>query len=242
MYVNAPRYLLRKYCVLKLIKDLPTGKILDIGCGAGDLCETMFRRGFDVKGIDFSDEAIELCKQRVPIDEAQGRMRFEKQGMYDIHETFDIVFLFEVLEHIEDDQSVLRKIYDLLTPKGYLILSVPAHQKWFGPSDRYVGHYRRYDRSVIVDLLKQNGFDILKLWSYGVPLANVTAIIHHQVYGKNIPKTKEEGSKKSGVKRDFEAKFRFFLNDFFMCPFYLLQVPFFYSNLGTGFIIKAQKR
>lgn len=241
MYVNAPRYLLRKFCVLKLISDVAKGTALDVGCGAGDMCETLYRRGFAVKGIDFSDDAIQLCKERLKDLINDKSLRFQVEDIDQIKESFDLVIFLEVLEHIKDDSSALQNIHKLLNPGGHLILSVPANKKWFGPSDRYVGHYRRYDREELIHLLEEHNFEIKNIWSYGVPLANLTERIRNVIYARKEMKNKEEGTKQSGIDRTIEARFRFVLNDFFLFPFYWLQMLFRSTKLGSGFIVKASK-
>lgn len=241
-YVNAPRYLLRKSCILKLISDLPAGKALEIGCGAGDLCETLFHLGYTIEGIDFSDEAIAVCRERLKEIINDPRIKIHFADFFTLSETYDVIFMMEVLEHLEDDQGALKKIHELIKPQGHLLLSVPANQKWFGPYDRYAGHYRRYNRPDLTKLLNDSGFDVQTAWSYGVPLTNLTEVVRNHTYGRRSVESKEEGTKQSGVKRDIDYKLRFLYNGFFMFPFYLLQNLFFKTNLGTGLIVKAVKK
>ncbi|MDO8580972.1 MAG: class I SAM-dependent methyltransferase [Candidatus Omnitrophota bacterium] len=242
MYVNAPRYLLRKYCIQKLIKDIPRGSVLEIGCGAGDLCETLFNLGFKVKGIDFSQEAIEFCRQRIKKYPPSDRLQFLLSDINQLNETFDAIMMFEVLEHIKDDQQTLQRVREHLNPGGYLLLSVPANQRWFGPSDRYAGHYRRYNKKDLIKILEDQQFKVEVIWAYGVPLANITEHLRNWlVASKTTYDNKEEATKSSGIKRDVEARFRFFFNDFFLYPFYLTQMVFLSTQLGTGYIVKAKR-
>ncbi len=167
-------------------------------------------------------------------------LRFACEDYTQITETFNTIFMFEVLEHIQDDKNAVKTIKHKLKPEGYFILSVPAHKNDFGPSDEYVGHFRRYDKNDIINLLREHSFDVLRVWSYGVPLANITDFIRNLIHSQNKIASKEEGSKQSGINRKIEARFRFILNDFFLYPFYLLQMLFIHSDLGTGYIIKAK--
>lgn len=240
-YVNAPRYLLRKQCLLKFLKDIPVGKVLEIGCGAGDFCHTLYRRGFTVKGIDYSHDAIEECRRRLVADIGD-RLQFASEDLHAQNDRYDAIVICEVLEHIEDDDAAMKKIRALLKPGGHLLLSVPAHSRWFGPSDRFVGHFRRYDKEPLLRLMQDHGFAVRTLWSYGVPVANLTEIIRNAVYAKKAVADKESSTKKSGVNRKLEYPFRFFLNDVCMSPFYALQIPFLNSQWGTGWIVKAIRR
>jgi len=241
MYVDAPRYLLRKYAALKLLKNIPEGKALDVGCGAGDMCETLYHQGFTVKGIDYSEDAIALCHYRLKDLLESKKILFTNEKIDQISETFDLIIMMEVLEHIEDDAKALEKIHELLNPGGHLIISVPAHKKNFGPSDEHVGHYRRYDKKEFIQLLQSYNLTVLKLWSYGVPLANMTEQIRNMIFAKASNKGKEEMTKQSGIDRKLESRFKFLLNNFFLYPFYLLQMFFVSTELGTGYIVKCVK-
>lgn len=241
MYFNAPQYLLRKYCILTLIKDLPKRKTLEIGCGAGDLCETLCKRGFIVRGIDVSAPAIKLCQNRLAHYPQGVPLTFEQADFFELTETFDIVLFFEVLEHLQDDVAALKKIYDLVAPHGHLLMSVPAHQKMFGPSDQYVGHFRRYEKKELEAKLKAAGFAIVHFWSYGVPLTLLTNKIRNILSKPDISLSKKERTAKSGIERNHLAFIRFVSNDFFLFPFYWLQMLFLKTDIGAGYIIKAKK-
>lgn len=241
MYVNAPRYLLRKRLVLELVRDMDKGKVLEIGCGAGDLCATLHKMGYNVKGIDSAERAIQLCEELYGDNCQSGSISFACESMDEINDTFDGIFMFEVLEHIQDDRAALSRIYELLKPSGRLLLSVPAHESLFGPSDVFAGHYRRYDRAKLIALLKDSKFAVETIWSYGVPLANLTEKIRNILYKDKQIQSKEAATACSGIDRRIEAKLRFFCNDLFLYPFYLTQSLFLNSDLGTGYIVKAEK-
>jgi predicted SAM-dependent methyltransferase len=149
--------------------------------------------------------------------------------------------MFEVLEHIEDDRAALSRVHDLLRPSGLLLLSVPAHESLFGPSDVFAGHYRRYDRAKLIALLEESRFGVQTIWSYGVPLANLTEKVRNILYKNQPIQSKETATAQSGIDRRIEAKLRLLCNDFFLCPFYWMQSLFLNSNLGTGYILKAEK-
>ena len=241
MYVNAPRYLLRKRLVLELVRDVDKGKVLEIGCGAGDLCATLYNLGYDVKGIDSSERAIQLCQELYKDSCQSGSIKFACESIYEVHESFDTIFMFEVLEHIEDDRAALSRVHELLRSSGRLLLSVPAHERLFGPSDVFAGHYRRYDRAKLLTLLDESRFEVQTIWSYGVPLANMTEKIRNVLHKNKPIQDKKTASAQIGIDRRMEAKLRLFCNDFFLYPFYWMQSLFLNSDLGTGYIVKAEK-
>ena len=241
MYVNAPRYLLRKRLILELLKDSKHGKCLEIGCGGGDLCATLHGMGYRVKGIDSSEDAIQLCWKLYRDICQTGSIHFVCESVADVNETFDTIFMFEVLEHIEDDRAALSQVYRLLNPAGEVFLSVPAHESSFGPSDRFAGHFRRYDRAKLLALLQGSQFEVQTIWSYGVPLANLTEGIRNILYANKPIQAKEAATAQIGINRKIEARLRFFCNDFFLYPFYLMQNWFLNSDLGSGYLVKAAR-
>ena len=73
---------------------------------------------------------------------------------------FDSVICLNVLEHIEDDVGALRRLHDLLAPRGRIVLIVPALQSLYGEIDRAIGHYRRYERDDLAAKLRAAGFRV----------------------------------------------------------------------------------
>jgi SAM-dependent methyltransferase len=73
---------------------------------------------------------------------------------------FDSVVYVSVLEHIRDDVDELRTALQLLRPGGTLALFVPAMPSLYGSLDFKSGHYRRYDRSLLQQVVADAGFEI----------------------------------------------------------------------------------
>ena len=75
-------------------------------------------------------------------------------------EKFDCIILGDVLEHIEDDKSAMRKVHAMLTPNGCIVVNVPAYQALFGKHDIALGHKRRYSNKELKTKLKESNFTI----------------------------------------------------------------------------------
>ena len=75
-------------------------------------------------------------------------------------EPFDVVLALDVVEHVEDDAAFVQELVDHLRPGGRLLVTVPAHQALFGPHDLALGHFRRYSRAGLVQLLAGAGLDV----------------------------------------------------------------------------------
>ena len=71
---------------------------------------------------------------------------------------FDLVCMFEVLEHLPNDKYVLKEISRILKKDGILIISFPLHMAKYNDYDRFVGHIKRYDIAEIARLFEDSGF------------------------------------------------------------------------------------
>jgi len=74
---------------------------------------------------------------------------------------FDAVCMFDVLEHIPDDNIALQNVHNMLTGGGRIVLSVPSHMWLWNRDDAIAGHKIRYTKKELVEKLEQNGFEIL---------------------------------------------------------------------------------
>jgi 2-polyprenyl-3-methyl-5-hydroxy-6-metoxy-1,4-benzoquinol methylase len=142
---------------------IPNGSLLEIGCGTGAFLNELLHSGnWDVVGIEPSEKAAAYTKEVLNIPVHQGR--FE-----DIHldpETFDVVVLWCVVEHLTDPIQDLRRAQALLKEGGWLIFSMPNYESWdakiFGkywagwdlPRHLYV-----FPRKSLRDVLKKIGFE-----------------------------------------------------------------------------------
>src|SRR5262249_2243615 len=79
---------------------------------------------------------------------------------------FDLIGAFDVVEHVADDEGVLRAIHGALRPRGGTIISVPQHPWLWSKADDVAYHQRRYCRGELEAKLQRNGFDILASLSY----------------------------------------------------------------------------
>jgi SAM-dependent methyltransferase len=76
---------------------------------------------------------------------------------------FDLICLFDVLEHVEEDEKTLRVVRQLLAPGGAIVITVPAFAKLWGPHDEQLHHKRRYERPELQAKLQRAGFRISQL-------------------------------------------------------------------------------
>lgn len=138
--------------------------ILDAGCGTGGNLIILKKFG-KVIGIDESPDALQLASKEGFSKLVLG----EVTKLPFLDNLFDCVALFDVLEHIEDDESALRECSRVLKPRGAFILTVPAYQWLWSGHDEVLNHKRRYTKYEIIQKIKKAGFDI-RFASYAITL------------------------------------------------------------------------
>lgn len=139
--------------LLKLLHDhTDRGAVLDFGAGVGTFAAPLAHLGRRV-----------LC---VEPDPAQRRM-LAQAGLAAVasldavpDESVDSIYTLNVLEHIEDDDTVLRELHRRLRPGGRLLIYVPAFQVLFTAMDRRVGHFRRYRSAALQAQVRAAGFAV----------------------------------------------------------------------------------
>ncbi|MBI1275945.1 methyltransferase domain-containing protein [bacterium] len=120
--------------------DLPEGaSILEIGCGTGANLAMLQEFG-DVTGVEPDDGARALI-QAPGVELVDGRL---PDGLAFAEKSFDLICLFDVLEHVDNDGDSLNNIRKLLKNDGYLLLVVPAFPWLWGAHDVAHHHKRRY--------------------------------------------------------------------------------------------------
>ena len=142
----------------ELTRDLPDGfRVLEVGCGTGSVLqelEAVCERG-QVVGMDLFAEGLRFARQRVACPLVVGDANDPPFGA-----EFDLVGLFDVLEHLPDDGHVLQRMRGLLRPGGALLLTVPADPSLWSYFDEDAHHLRRYELPELTTKLTTAGFDV----------------------------------------------------------------------------------
>ncbi|HOO57121.1 MAG TPA: class I SAM-dependent methyltransferase [bacterium] len=97
------------------------GKLLDVGCSLGIFLDLARKKGWDVTGVELNQRARKVAKKKFGLD-----LLDKPLNELDLEdESFDVVTLWEVLEHLTDPNSMLDECYRLLKPGGMLVILVP---------------------------------------------------------------------------------------------------------------------
>jgi len=157
------------------------GRILDLGCGTGYGSKMLYNKGNEVYGIDISQKAIEYAQKVYPgptyICCSAENLPFEE-------EFFDGVVAFEVIEHVQHPEKVLKEIYRVLKKGGNLFISTPnpRHLKniflhyFLGKpyplkvSEKNVYHVKEFYYEEFINFLKDKNFTIISKYGQYLPL------------------------------------------------------------------------
>jgi SAM-dependent methyltransferase len=237
-----PRYLLRQQCILRLLRGLPPGRVLEFGCAHGTLLRLLAERGFTGLGVDVSEEALGMAQQILA--GLGGRMSAAPLGAEAGTGPYDYLMAFEVLEHIPDDRAALAAWRQFLRPGGRLLLSVPAHPEQWGPTDELAGHCRRYTRPGIRKLLEENRFSIDRFWCYGFPGANISqwfdARASRRMLAEHPGESLEVRNARSGIDCAPLRPYRWTWHNPLFGLASGLQMLFVGTDWGNGYIVRAQ--
>jgi SAM-dependent methyltransferase len=141
------------------------GRMLDIGCAAGYMLDAARQMGWEIAGVEPSPSMRERTRTKLNCTVYESLDEAAAAG-----ERFDCVMLFEVIEHLEDPISLMRKIRELLVPGGLIALSTPNCESpgaiaglpldiWFAPP----AHISYFGPMTLVSCLRQAGFEQLTL-------------------------------------------------------------------------------
>jgi SAM-dependent methyltransferase len=149
----------RNRCIANALRSLPDfaaiRDVLEVGCGTGVVLahlQRLFPAG-RVVGMDLFEEGLNFARRRFQGTLIRG----------DIFETsfaqpFDLIGAFDVIEHLDEDENLLNRFWQLLRPGGHLILTVPAHLSLWSYFDEVAGHRRRYSPLELKRKLARAGF------------------------------------------------------------------------------------
>ena len=150
-------------------------RYLEIGCGNGAVLRAMAKsRSWAVMvGSDLHPAGLIRARERTP-----GRGEFVQLDARKIPavKAFDLIGAYDIVEHVADDETVLKAMHRAVSSGGGIIIAVPQHPWLWSRSDEIGHHQRRYRIGELEDKLERNGFEILFSSSYTVVLLPLMAL------------------------------------------------------------------
>jgi len=184
---NTGMYLLKRE-IEKILPDPAQGRILDVGCAHGQILEFLMERtGWDMVGVE---PVREIAEQAIKTGAEVHVATLEEAGLDS--DSFDVVMMSHVLEHVDDPDVTVREARRILKPGGCLLAFMPDHD---GEDRKRLGslwwgyhvprHLYHFDHISISQLLEQRGFEVLKVRD--TPFPNLQAWnIEYQARGRGL--------------------------------------------------------
>ncbi len=150
--------------VSQITRGLASGyRVLEVGCGTGNVLRVLEQAclGGTVVGMDLFGEGLQYARRRTSCPLVQGDLSMPPFGTQ-----FNLIGLFDVLEHLPDDTQALRDLHAMLALGGALLLTVPVYPSLWSYFDEASHHYRRYRITELESKLTRIGYRIEYLTPY----------------------------------------------------------------------------
>ncbi len=161
----------RRFALANVVRG---DRVLDLGCGAGDLASDIARAGAHVTAADVAQAALDRARRRHPdlqlrLVTIDGPLPFDDGA-------FDAVWSSEVIEHVADTARWLSELRRVLTPRGRVLLTTPSHGRvrlLVAGIERYSeplgDHLHLYTARSLRELLREFGFGEIEVRAAGGP-------------------------------------------------------------------------
>lgn len=165
LYHSARSFMMKKkFDWVVNVSSRSTGQLLDVGAGTGHFAKYMQDHGWNVTALEPDSTARKVASEKLGLNVLPIEAMTTLQ-----HESFDVITLWHVLEHVQDINGYLTHFKSLLKPNGVLIIAVPNHTS--RDAKQYKGHWAALDvprhlwhfsPSAILKLLNRNNFSLIK--------------------------------------------------------------------------------
>ena len=135
----------------------PPARLLEVGCGSGTVLAALADAGYETYGLEMHRELARRAAVAVPRARIFSANVFAPPAELLEAGPFQAVAFFDVLEHLERPEDVLRVCARLLGPGGRLVGTLPALRSLWSDYDVFAGHRLRYDRRALAELFRHAG-------------------------------------------------------------------------------------
>ena len=151
-----------------VVSSLPTNyRVLEIGCGTGNILRTLEQAcpNAQVVGMDLYESGLQLARR-----DGAGSLVCADATQLPFRADFDVVGLFDVIEHLDDDVGMLKHVRKAVRPGGAVLLTVPAVASLWSDFDRVACHRRRYSTGQLQRAMTDAGLYVEYLSPFMLPL------------------------------------------------------------------------
>lgn len=163
-----PDYVPIEPILAKLLPD--RGLLVEIGAYSGQLLEQFRRAGWSVLGVEPDGRAVQYAREQLKVDVREGTL----ESLQLQTETVDVVLLIHVIEHMDDPDTAVRTISEILRPGGIFVVETPTYDSFtyriFGRRERNLscdGHIYFYTEKTLGALLEKRGFELVRIERVG---------------------------------------------------------------------------
>jgi SAM-dependent methyltransferase len=150
------------------------GRVLDVGCGTGLMLKELAH--FQPVGLDFSTHALQFSRSRG----LKNLTRADVVHLPFADNSFDLILALDLMEHVKNDQRLIREFHRVLRPGGCLMATVPAHPYLWSDHDIALHHFRRYTAKSLRRLLATGKLRPLR-FSYCITIVHPPIVIFRLV-------------------------------------------------------------
>ncbi len=182
-----------------------TNRILDVGCGQGDFLMVAKELGWEVYGIEFSEKLYNYCSQR-KLNVFRGTLELHANQL----PTFDIIFSFEVLEHINTPNTEIQLFNKLLRKGGAVYVTTPNFNSImrFLLKDKYNAicypeHLTYFTPKTLKYSFEKNGFSTKWLRTTGISVSRLVNSINPSKNHTNSIESEDEKLRKTIESKKF---------------------------------------
>ncbi|MGN6058204.1 MAG: class I SAM-dependent methyltransferase [Sphingomicrobium sp.] len=179
--------------IRRVVKPPKRARVLEVGCGTGHNFAMLKQFGrLDACELDHCARALASKRLRRKVEEA----KLPDLSMFE-RNSYDLIALLDVLEHVRGDVASLRAIHRRLKPGGALLLTVPANPWMWSAHDAAHHHFRRYSKQQLATALRDAGFEVQLLSYFNSLLFPLVAAA--RIAGKILGKEAADDSLPSGA-------------------------------------------
>ncbi|MFM0011362.1 class I SAM-dependent methyltransferase [Paraburkholderia sediminicola] len=236
MAILPPGTLLQLMYLRERLSQLPAGRFIEVGPGAGHTSALLLSLGWQGEAYDLEQSTVETLQRRFAREIESGKYRVVHGDWLASSQSVqsDLVISCMVMEHFDDEaqQRFLSFTRSVLKPAGVMISIVPGSPDHWGIEDDIAGHVRRYTRDSAVDLFTRAGWVVRHTAGLTFPISNILLPLSNFLVRRSearklslsmLERTKQSGIRDVPMKTTFPRFLGLFLNERAMYPLHVLQ-------------------